>query len=615
MRDDQGRGAKGFRRRHVLWLLAGAGGVALAGRREVDEAQSATPEGSIWPQLPNVESTSAALSAPLPPSGTCAERYSFAATRFRWPTIAQAAGSNTYFAVEFLFATPEYEVNDPRFFVPSFFCPASGLPEQAVPDFVVQGVSIDISGGTTGAGTWIVCDNAAESGVATISASPTLVDGVVRPTNPGCLLPSIRTTLRPNTLYRGRLSFFRLVPGGVFPRVAAQIGANLPLPQERIEGSITSRFSRLSGSLTGNLSGSGGVFLAPSFMVAKGGDGRPAVLVIGDSIGFGATASSVPATWTKRGEFGYVGVGLDSDRDGRRIPHANFCVPGQRAISSRATDYPWNGALATPTDANWAMKRAALQQVYDLQQAWPFDILICQHAANSLPYNGTPAQFRADFERFYKKLATWFGKPIYQIEPLTKARSLDGFQTLGVESGGNQIPLSGCAIGQQQWLFAADLGGVDGLTPQSGYFVPNGLLAGSIPAWRYGAANVTDDRDLQSISLRSFSTALATAYVGGGNLQLVSAPLVGEILTIPRASDGKFFSVMVAAVKGSGPFDVTPVFAGGQDNTVTALAPANAGATCRAALHDAGGVHPSPVAHDAHYAQALIEWKKAAGVA
>jgi hypothetical protein len=604
--------------RRALLIAGGCGVGALALPTRKSLPGSVSSLQSVYPAELEQATPLNEVEAPAP-AGSSPERFSFASTRLRWPTVGATGGVNIYFCSEFLFATPDYQVEDARFFIPSFFSPSSGVPEQGVPDFTVQGLAIDISGALTGAGNWTPCDGSSDAGLVEIRANVMSMDGVLRPTSPGELLPPVKTVLQPGSLYRARLAWFRAAGGGNFPRVSAQVGSGCALPQERVEGASTSRFGRLNGTLPGALSGTGGVFLIPAFMIAKGGDGRKTALIIGDSIGYGVTSSSIPQVWTSRAEFGFLSSGLDSDSmNTRRLPHANFCIPGQRAVDPRTTQYPWNGAPSAPTDNNWGMKRAALQRVRDAHGSWPFDMIICQHVTNSIPHPNGYAALRSQFQEFYSKLKAWYGCPIYQMQPLPHARSVDGYQTAGSAEGGGQTPANGWSSADQSWRFTSDLGGapesessrLQGLSGPT--LVSQGFVEGSFSPWVYGSADMTGQRDIISITARPFATRLASSYPGNGPITLFSAPEVGEIIQIQRP-DGKFFACAVQKVTGSGPFTVAVAYMGSSDASVRGLSPADAGAICRASLHDGSGLHPSPIAHQSIYVQSPIDWKKTLG--
>lgn len=506
--------------------------------------------------------------------GTSASRYSFAGTGFRWPTIG-AATTNVFHIVEWWLGTPDYAITDPRIFAPGFFSPTSGETNLA------GGTSITIQGWAieTSANVWAPCDGAADGGLVTIDNATAAG---------GSLLPRVATTLAANTMYRARMCFFVSASGITIPRNSNDDQLALG-GGRRIQGGATSFFAQLSATGT-TLNNSGGVSYMPAYMIAKGGDGRPAFIVLGDSIGYGVNATQVGAAYTARNAFGYIETGLDNNVGSKRLAGFNACVPGQRPCGTGGWD------VAT----NWPLKLAAVQAAYDATGAWPFDYVISQHITNAVPYSNDGGVLRVGMGRYYDLIKARWGKPITQIEGLPGTTSSDGFQTVVNQTGASGKAYPSANTGHM-WYFNGDVG-TDGNPDGALFYRANGYIEDSIGAWRYGAADLTTNRDKWVV--RPFTTTLAAAAAQNAtSLSLTASPPIGSTLYIAQAAGG--FSPTgrnVKTVTGSGPFtvtfDATPV-------------PGVGGANISAVVQEAAseGLHPSAVMHRDVLVTAVTDWK------
>lgn len=77
------------------------------------------------------------------------------------------------------------------------------------------------------------------------------------------------------------------------------------------------------GTITDNQTGNGVFFYGPSLAISDGWDGRPVVLVVGDSIAFGDYEAR---SWITKG--------LGGEAGGQDLPYANFAVQGTRPANS-----------------------------------------------------------------------------------------------------------------------------------------------------------------------------------------------------------------------------------------------------------------------------------------
>jgi len=320
------------------------------------------------------------------------------------------------------------------------------------------------------------------------------------------------------------------------------------------------------------LSNTGGtVWWSPMMCAAKGGDGRPACLVIGDSIGFGVKHDLIIAGQTARGEFGYVNVGLDDNVGGKRLAYANICVPGQGPE-------PWADR------AQWQFAANAIKYITDTYGAVPFDYVIQQHAENSLG----GANLAASIVPYLTLLKTEWNKPIIQVQPLVEATSTDGFRTTANQStnAANTYPTG------DRWRFIA-------ACEPGGSLAAGGYIQGTIKSWPYESADPTGPgRD--KFAVRPFTTTLAAAFAGGGSFQTVDQVGVGMEVSIagnPGVAD-------VFLVQGTGPY--TCYYIGGYGGS------AAAGANVQEVAHG-DAVHPSGYLHRYVLPQGITDWKVANG--
>lgn len=504
-------------------------------------------------------------------SGTSASRYSVAGTGFRWHDQSQSNATNRYMSIEFRFGSPAYDITDPRVFCPSFWSPSGGAETYMAGghSIVIQGWSVEVTSGV-----WVVCDGASDSGIATVDNS-----------SAGVWLPRVAATLAANTMFRARMTFIVSATSVPIPRNSFPAGSTSPAGQERSAGSTSTLYANLNNNVAH--SNGGAVFYKPSMMIAKGGDGREAILVTGDSIGFGANHSGPTATWTSRNEFGFIAVGLDSDSGARRLAYHIMCIPGQRPVGTNGWD----------VTSNWTGKRAALQGVYDTYGAWPFDRVMNQHIRNSVPYTGS---LRTAMSGYFDVLKL-YGKPIVQIEGFSSTTSTDGYATTANQTPQTGFDYASVDVGHL-WPFNTDVGGADGLGDAAAYFRANGYITDSIAPWRYVAADLTTGRDIYAV--RPFNTTLQTAYASGSSIIVNGAITAGMQVYMEQDAGGYGAGRDVNSVTGSGPY-----------TAALNASPGTAAAIGRAVRDAWGdGVHPGPLVHRDVLAASIVDWKAARGM-
>lgn len=518
-------------------------------------------------------------SPPPATGGTSATRYSFAATRFRVPTnTRQISGSNTYLVQQFVFASPDYAVSNPRFFMPTFWQGANGgsSPETANANTIqVEGLSIKVGS------TWYTVP----ATNLPANMDPAAVAGV--------LLDAIPVTIPANTIVTGRVAY-NVPASGYLPTTPRNAAFG-----EASQGSTSSLAAKLTDGTALGGTGSHADSYQPLYMVAQGGDGRPAMLVIGDSIGYGANDSTdfnvSVNNWSARGAFGYIQRGLDDNTSTKRIAHANIAIPGSRPLD-----------ITSRTDTFTRKKLDAIKAAYTATGDWPFDEIISQHGTNSVSGGTTSAALIAGMQTYLSVIRSDSGKPVTQVELLAKAASTDGYATLANQTASAQDSYNGGVLGSSnpRWSLNAAIG-TNGQPDASATLRAGGYIQDSFAPWLYGSYDTGSNRD--RLSLRPFATTLAAAAVQNAtSFSMTAAPSVGECINIQTATG--FADGHVLAVTGSGPYTVTMVML-----SQVPSGGAAAGAAVHAELHAQDGTHPGTPGHRDVYAQAVTAWKARRG--
>lgn len=504
--------------------------------------------------------------------GTSATRYSFAATRFRFPTTSRAvSGSNTYLIQQFVFGSPAYDVQNPRFFMPGFVTLTTGVANSEVANqntIMIEGLSIKVGG------VWYAVP---------ATNLPMTIDPA---TMPGVLLDAIPVTIPANSVIEGRVAYNVPASGSLptCPR-AAVFGASGK--SESSQGGTSSLAAKLTDNTALSNANAHADTYIPAYMVAQGGDGRPAMIVVGDSIGYGANESSgaLSPQWSDRGAFGYIQRGLDDASASKRIAHATLCIPGTKPLD-------WQDRT------KWAKKLDAIKAVHTATGDWPFDDVISQHGTNSIAAGTNFATLLAGMKAYYELMTAEWGKPITQVELLPLPVSSDGYATLE-----NQTPSAPNAYPSgQRWQLNAAIG-TDGEPDPASALRAGGWITDSFAPWKLGSYDTGSNRD--KLKVLPFNTTLAAAAAQGAtSFSMIAPPAVGQYLSI----GGQAAFGIVTAVSGSGPYNVTlgittPVPAGGIAS----------GAPVQACMHDGAGTHPGVEGHRDIYAGAVVAWKQRRG--
>lgn len=281
--------------------------------------------------------------------GTSAARYSPVGTRFRLPTVTQNSNvAHPYQCWSQVFATGDWSVSETALFFPTFVNLTSVANHEAdvTAAMSIEGISFLVDG------VWQL---------ATIAEGDSAIDPQTDGAGKWVRLSGV--TLPAGTLITMRVAA-HFTRAGTLPRDPAIVAG------EAARGGTSSMVAYLTSG--GSLNNANATHWRAAAMLAKGGDGRPALIALGDSIGCGADQYSNGAYQSARAEFGFIGLGLDDAVASKRIPYINMCVPGQS---------PENYGIASRV----AKKLEMLAKARALNAgASPVDEILCQHGTNSV---------------------------------------------------------------------------------------------------------------------------------------------------------------------------------------------------------------------------------------
>lgn len=484
--------------------------------------------------------------------------------------LVTISATNFFFCQEFQLATGAYPADQPIFAFCNFQSGKSGGNNisQATGTINFEGISVEHPAGS---GTWV----AAPSGSFPIA--------LTAPT-PGVLLPAIPVTLAANTVYR-----FRVCYNGPS---SAQLATQISTPVDFCQGAASSLAAKLTDNSSISNANSHGNVHMPCYMLAKGGNGDPAFLIIGDSIGYGSNQGGVSGFfYTARKEFGYIPCGLDDNSSARRLSYLNMAIPGD-------TPQWWT------TRTNVALPMDCLKLAFTALGYWPFDFVICQHAHNSSAASTGPILISA-MQALYARLKAEWGKPLIQAEVLPQATSSDGYQTLANENTVSSL----WGTSGSFWQFNAAVG-VNGLSDPTAALRVSGDIVDSFAGWLADSYDTTTNRDKYALPNAS---AKSTAAVGLAANASVSS------VTVATGDGSKFAAGQYVLVDSGTGIDTARYFGGiiksiagdvltcQPENSCTTAAAI--GAPVTVAPHDNTGTHPSPWTSVNVLQAPVIAWK------
>lgn len=552
--------------RFLIGGSAGTGWVVVLGNAAISDGKA-----NINVAAGGANGATLALTITAIGTGTSANRLSFAGTGFRENVTAGRNVSGTtvgpwdlnrtylFCGADTYFCTGDWDLPNPEFYYnhqtylagggtsfvqdsnyaatfDGFAFEWGGVWRQATPDSTRLDTSVD------GKGKWIK------------------MGGVTLPAN---------TKIRLRATYK-----FDDVAGQTFPR-----NDYYGVTGGAAQGSTTSMAATLTNNAAYN--NSNVAALRPTKMAAKGGDGRPCVLLIGDSKGLGRDGAAAALQISPRLEAGYASLGLDSNVGAKRLPFANFCVSGQNVENF----------------GNPALVGGMLEMIDKLVERngglLPYDVLLSQHGTNSIGGSAILNTLIQSYRDMYGLWRTRGGNapvPIAQLELTAYAAAgTDAFGTLTGQTfrpgGVDQYP-NGI-----RWKLNEAIGGTDGLGDAAAT-LRNGTnaITWSEAPWRDGAADTGANRDKWPVA--PFSSTLAAAWTGSGAFKVVGQFPYKLAVQIQLDSGGWAYGI-VSSVQdnGDGTSTVACVWQGG-------TGAAAQGATIRGVYAGGNGLHESTYAHE-----------------
>jgi len=518
----------------------------------------------------------AAITVVADGAGTSPSRYSFAGTHMRRAQENAAitdigddpsTGTKRVVVVDHAMHMPDYPTSEHRFHIPNSYMASAGLEYKTTTDIIIHKASVKIMDEAGMAGTWYPIPGLPMTITPSMDGGwlPALTAGITVPANAKILL---RYVYELPTL-SGDITVFPLHSWkhvGYGDKQQGYTGAQLATALALVP---------TSGTAQTDLGNSSGRWLPASMCVAKGGDGRPAFVIIGDSNGYPGFSDTIQSAFTDRGEWGYLNIGLDDNATSKRLAFANICVVGQ-------------GYTGYQNRSRWQIVANAIKYIKDTYGEWPFDEVLDEMVENSLSASAV-----SDIVAYQTLLKTEWGKPVIKVQSLNRiTSSSDQYATVAGQTvdSVHTYPTGG------QWLLNAAL-------EPGGSLRTAGLVDDTFAPWKYECANpLTNDRDV--LAVKPFTTTLAAGISGGApaGVQLTHAPTIGAALVVAGYSG----YMHIYSISGSGPYTITQYSPNGFTGT------ASAGAVVREVAHG-DGLHPSAAHHRYVLAQAMIDYKIARG--
>lgn len=322
----------------------------------------------------------------------------------------------------------------------------------------------------------------------------------------------------------------------------------------------------------------------PALMLAKGGDGRPVVLIQGDSIGFGSNDETM-SIYNARYCQGYLERGLDDSISSQRMA---FGVIAEKGTSQDK----WQHPLYVKPRIDMLNAIKAVNNGIDA-----FDIVLEESGSNATGDTSSVSKM-TNMLNYMKSL--WM-LPIVGVGILPKPSSTDGFQTLANQA----VTTTGTGYATNGYLWQMNAGKMPG-----GIWQNAGLIDDSFMPWT--AVSYDADANRDKVAIRPFAATLSSALSAGVytyQIQVTSgtAPLVGETLLIDPAGTPQEITIEGVVNNGGGSYTVTGYPSGGGATTA-----ASAGVSVTIAhlgQFSGAAVHPSPWASENLLKQTVIAWK------
>lgn len=536
-----------------------------------------------------LRSTTATRQGVRSPRGTSRHRYSPIGTGLRCQVQGSSSGTRTNNVMRSAFGSPDYETNSPVFAFQNFWQTSSGAEVDSSSAVTIQSMAIwdGVRWHRSSKTPWTLA-----AGLGGLLGG---FDGVKLPKNALIWYVIHFSWLTPSVNVPQSTPGFSWGVGNVIGTSDSALGFSGGTAFTDAEALVPAAGVGSQPSFTSNGTGQ---FYAPSWCFAKGGDGRPAVGIFGDSIGYGVAADNPSRAWTARREFGLVNVGLDDVSRAKRLAYLNCCIPGQAPLNNGVAGGGWLNR------ARWVKKQDLLKLAADQLNngLCPFDIIISEHGENSC---SAAKSLVTEMPQWYARLNAEFpGIPIYQHELLPKPRSSDKFRTFANQNFTNEIDgtpnaaniaasdsyNSGVTIGMgDRWLFSAAL-------QPGGALRTAGWVQGSIPTWKKVAYDLGNNRD--KLVVPAFTTTITGTYNSGNQqVPMAAVPPLGAILAV---------DTLGGYAATNGPVGSTSVEISAQGLPTGSLVNGLAAWEMTA---DSGALHPSGRYHNFVLSEAYVDWK------
>lgn len=504
-------------------------------------------------------------------------RYMFAATRLVPPTrIGTPSSTQLSRLSRVYFYTPDHDLTEIRLVYQNTSLDPQGTSTPEVDPgnaITIDGSSIEIAGSF-----YRVTFNGGNN-TATIADGGVLVSDALTIAIPALTQCWVRTVDTVASVGMNR-------PGGI-DRTNGTVNPNTEgLEQDALASNLTSKI--MSGTVgVVNTAGTNTAYCyAPTCIIGKGAwDGRPVVLIHGDSMMSPANDSSV---WADQyGCFGWGPRGLfDNTGGAKRLPHSNMALFGSRPSNRSARTAGGYLRTAEMFDAIKAVNGGRL----------PFTCILSEHINNDASAGITGTALMTIMQNWWAFLKSEYPSArIVQTAAMPATSDTSGqnrWTTIAGQSfrttDASWPPVNAASIpGSRWWVSTQYIGtlqtNVDAVIDQTAF------LSGT---------------DFGKWLVPSFTATLTSAFTGGGTVfQMDTAPQVGEALvfepdTANFSGPGANF---VKSVTGAGPYTVT---------MINAVALSHASGTAVKSSSTADGVHGSPRLH-MRLAQSIIDAKAA----
>ncbi len=419
------------------------------------------------------------------------DRYLFWASRARvaaGPLVTAASGTN-FVMTKLIFGSPQYAVNKLRLHLSGFASTEGGNSPQ---ETILPGNAMTING------VWVEVGGVATRAKFGGANGTSVASGTTGAWTDEIVLPS---DIPAGTLVAIYTSYSTAVAEKQIPVYQVQKergervwGAGDAASLDALIGTSTVSTAALD---TGYGASSQPFYYGPDMMAAKGWDGRPVALVVGDSIA--ERQSDHVCAADARGNMGWLRRWLDkADPTYGRTPHFMLAIPGASSVRE----------LSTSATLRWDV----LDELIALNGGKrPFTCVLNQHGRND--YNATYATMKANWKDLNTRiLARHPGVPIIGVGQVVHPNSTDAFRTLanqGYQAGG-------------EWP-----GGVRYQLEADKEALMDGTLSGYIEVVRACGLDALLGRWPEPSFVTSLAANTGSSY---SSITLADAPILGDFL-------------------------------------------------------------------------------------